>query len=306
MRSLLRGTLSTIGFVACLPAHAWFIIFPIPNFAKPPQIQKNIDALESSTETKAVAYASEDKTFGSKQWVYGQFSGHVSQETADRRALAQCRDGLARAKGQTAGGKPIFDFGKKECELHSFQNKTVSPQYEEQLRTAADAVLTLPDAKALLALPRAFATPAAFMLPAVAAQEPQAATVQTEPDSGTPPATNSPPESVPTPPSAARPPELATQAASAQAPSRLSDTAPALSGMKTLPAAPRVTALSPTAAAKPQESTTPATATAQSPKPTGTESPVAKRLRELNELRREGLISEAEFNDKRKAILSTL
>ena len=52
---------------ATLPAaaSAFFFIIPIPNLAKPPALNALIEALEKSEETKAVAYVSEDKTFGS-------------------------------------------------------------------------------------------------------------------------------------------------------------------------------------------------------------------------------------------------
>ena len=57
----------------------------MPNLAKPAELQKLIDAYEKSSETKAVAYVSEE----------------------------------------LAGGKPIYEFGQKRCELYKFANETV-------------------------------------------------------------------------------------------------------------------------------------------------------------------------------------
>ncbi len=110
-------------------SQAWFFIFPIPNLAKPTGLQNIIDALEKSTQTRALAYVSEDKTFGGKYWVWGQYAGYVSQEDANSQALTQCENNLARVKAQTAGGQPVYDFGTKRCELHEFtaNNAPVPP-----------------------------------------------------------------------------------------------------------------------------------------------------------------------------------
>jgi len=111
-------------FFSCI-SNAQILFFPLPNLSKPDPLQKIIDALEKSDETKAVAYASEDKTFGSKNWVWGHIAGAMSQEEANKTALMTCEAGLNRAKSEQAGGKPIYDFGKKQCELHKFKNITL-------------------------------------------------------------------------------------------------------------------------------------------------------------------------------------
>lgn len=106
-------------------AHAIFFFIPIPNLAKPPELQKLIDAYEKSSETKAVAFVSEDKTFGSKQWVWAHKSGVMTPEEANNIALSACEASLKNVKSQLAGGKPIYDFGQKRCELYKFTNETV-------------------------------------------------------------------------------------------------------------------------------------------------------------------------------------
>lgn len=101
-------------------SEAFFLFFPIPNLAKPAALQSTIDALEKSDQTRALAYVSEDKTFGAKMWVWGQYAGYVTLQEANTRALQQCEASLVRAKGQSAGGQPLYDFGNKRCELHAF------------------------------------------------------------------------------------------------------------------------------------------------------------------------------------------
>lgn len=121
--------LGTVLFMTCVSANAQLFFFPIPlpNTGKPAQLTQIIDALEKSSDTKAVATVSEDKTFGSKYWNWGYVSGEMSQEDADRIALASCTINLDQMKSQSAGGKPLYDFGKKKCELHLFKNKSVKP-----------------------------------------------------------------------------------------------------------------------------------------------------------------------------------
>jgi len=112
-------------------ANAFFFFFPLPNVSKPPALQKIIDALEKSTDTKAVAYASEDKTFGSKQWTWGQMSGVMTQEEANSKAIKTCEESLQKLKAQTVGGQPIYNFGSKSCELHKFSNETINSPIKE-------------------------------------------------------------------------------------------------------------------------------------------------------------------------------
>ena len=106
-------------------AYAIFFFIPIPNVAKPAELQKLIDAYEKSSETKAVAFVSEDKSFGSKRWVWGHKSGVMTQDEANSSALSACESSLMSIKSQLAGGKPIYDFGQKRCELYKFTNETV-------------------------------------------------------------------------------------------------------------------------------------------------------------------------------------
>lgn len=233
-------------------ANAWFIMFPLPNLAKPAPLNILIEALEKSEETKALAYVSEDKAFGSKYWVWGHFSGHVTQAEADRIALSRCETSLANAKTQKAGGKELYDFGKKTCELYSFVNKTVSPLATEQQR-ATPTTTTPPPA----------AAPASPVTPAPE----QPATTPTP----TPPSASAPDASVQSQPAP-------VEAAVKPAPQRGAGAVPA--------------------------STSPAQN--QSTKPQSNESATARKLRELNELRKEGLITEREYNEKRKAILSAM
>lgn len=114
------------------------LIIPLPNLAKPPAFQKIIDAYEKSSETKAVALAAEDKTFGSRQWVMGHFSGNVSQEEANGRAMSSCLQSLAQAKATVAGGTPVYDFGNKTCELYKFQNEKIAPASNFNSNSADD------------------------------------------------------------------------------------------------------------------------------------------------------------------------
>jgi hypothetical protein len=126
----------------CLSSNAQFFFFPIPlpNTGTPQQLTQLIEALERSNDTKAVATVSEDKTFGSKYWNWGYVSGEMSQEHADRIALASCTINLDQMKSQSAGGKPLYDFGKKKCELHVFKNKSLkSPSAGKIKISSSDA-----------------------------------------------------------------------------------------------------------------------------------------------------------------------
>ena len=226
------------------PAQAFIFFFPIPNLAKPAQLNTLIDALEKSDETKAVALVSEDKTFGSKYWVWGHYSGHVPQAEADRVAMARCQTALANAKAQTAGGKPLYDYGTKSCELYSFANKAVSVRANEWQPTAPPA----PPAPAPAPQPSSATAPAAPPSPA-----------------------SVPGQAVPTRTASEDPPKPDTPASAPQ-------TSPQ------------------PAQSQPQ---------GQQPLPAG-ESPTARKLRELEVLRRDGLITEVEYQEKRKAIIAAM
>ena len=245
-------------------AHAWFFIVPIPNFSKPAPLNILIGALEKSEETKALAYVSEDKTFGSKYWVWGHYSGHVTQAEADRLALSRCQTSLANAKSQKAGGKELYDYGTKVCELYSFANKTVSPLATEQQRSP-----TVP------------ATPLAPpALPASATAPPEQGTPVVPPA----PATEQP-TTTPVPPAFLPTTSIQHQPVPVQA-----TPAPYFPTPQVAPPA------------------VPPASQAQSPatKPQSAEGPTAQKLRELNDLRKEGLITEREYNEKRRAILSEM
>jgi len=250
---------------AALPtaASAFFFIVPIPSVGKPPALDALIGALEKSDETKAVAYVSEDKTFGSKYWVWGHYAGHVTQEEANRTALSRCEASLANAKAQSAGGKGLYDFGSKTCELYDFQNKTVSARVNQAPPPAA------PSAATGAAEQQAF--PAVPPYPYAAAQPEQQSAISSAPP-------NARPASVQPPPNAVGP-------------------APTVSAAATPPAAP--TAQTPAATPSlPQP--------AQADKAPPVEGSTARRLRELNDLLKQGLITESEYKEKRKAILSAL
>ncbi|HEY8027306.1 MAG TPA: SHOCT domain-containing protein [Burkholderiaceae bacterium] len=102
------------------------IIIPIPNLGFPSALGKIRDALEKSTDTKALATVGEDKTFGSKYWVWGQTAGKMTQADADADAMRKCEDALEKVKNQTVGGQRLYDFGTKHCELYKFANVTLN------------------------------------------------------------------------------------------------------------------------------------------------------------------------------------
>lgn len=115
-----------------ISARAWFFIFPIPNLAKPPALQKLIDALEKSSETKAVAYVSENKTFGTKQWIWGHHTNGTTQKITEELAMQKCESALSNMKSQTVGGQPLYDFGDNKCELYTFSNPHQNPITENK------------------------------------------------------------------------------------------------------------------------------------------------------------------------------
>ena len=102
------------------------IIIPIPNLAFPDVIGKTRDALEKSTDTKALATVGEDKLFGSRQWTWGQVSGKMTQADADAQAMSKCEANLRSLKAQAVGGQTLYNFGNKKCELYQFQNATLN------------------------------------------------------------------------------------------------------------------------------------------------------------------------------------
>ncbi len=118
----------TIFFVlvtASLLCHA-IIIIPIPNLAFPGALGKIRDALEKSSDTKALATVGEEKVFGSRYWVWGNVSGKMTQADADDQAMKKCMAGLQTAKSQTVGGQPLYNFGTNTCELYKFLNPSLN------------------------------------------------------------------------------------------------------------------------------------------------------------------------------------
>jgi hypothetical protein len=70
--------------------------------------------------------ASEDKSFGSKQWVIGHYAGQVTQEEANQRALNACTNSLQIAKDQKVGGQPLYNFGEKNVSCINFKIKVLA------------------------------------------------------------------------------------------------------------------------------------------------------------------------------------
>ena len=179
-------------FALAFDAQAFFFIVPIPNLAKPPQLQSLIDALEKSSDTKAVAYVSEDKLFARKVWVWGHFAGQATQEDANDRALRTCEASLARAKGQTAGGQPLYSFGDKRCELYEFVNKTVNAPAAPIASQPAPGTQTPASV-----LPAPSAPSESAVSPAAVAPAPSPASVATAPAAPAPSATTAPAPATP-------------------------------------------------------------------------------------------------------------
>jgi hypothetical protein len=268
-------------------AHAFFFVIPIPNVAKPPQLQALIDALEKSSETKAVAYTSEDKTFGSKYWVWGHFAGHVLQPEADRRALESCEASLRNARNQSAGGTSLYDFGQKRCELYQFENQSVSSVALANASQPAQVASASPPPPTVKtgAMPSAIA--GTWCLISAEDALPQCVFASWSACHDAKPTQ-----------------EARCQAQPYAEASQNKSHATPLVDSSTPPTQPPV----PVATQAREVAVTPVTAPAGAAPavPTPAESPSVKRLRELQQLRKEGLITEQEYNEKRKAVLSTL
>jgi hypothetical protein len=112
----------------------FFMIIPLPNLAKPPELQKIIDALEKSKQTKAVAYVSENKIISTKYWTWSDVSGQISQQEANETALKRCSISLNRLKETTVGGQPVYDFGQNECKLYPFRTGNIKINSEANAR----------------------------------------------------------------------------------------------------------------------------------------------------------------------------
>jgi len=81
-----------------------------------------MQTLTKSTQTKALAYAGEDKVFGTKYFVWGRYVGTLSQMDANKIALDQCYNGLIKARAEELGGVKKWSFGDQKCELYAFAN----------------------------------------------------------------------------------------------------------------------------------------------------------------------------------------
>ena len=116
-------------------AKAFFFFIPLPNLAKPTALQALIDSYEKEIEPRAIAFAYEDKTFGSKNWIWGQSKGQITDEEANYKALRQCEVSLNQLKRQMVGEKYVYDFGNNKCQLYEFQNKIKTSKQENIINT---------------------------------------------------------------------------------------------------------------------------------------------------------------------------
>ena len=132
----------------------FFIMFPIPNLSKPAELQKTIDALEKSDETKALAYTSEAGVFGARMYVWGKYaSTTLSQSEVDRMALAACENSLANYKGMTEGGQPKYNFTGSKCEMYQFSIKPNSVSSSQTTRVQPPPVAPQPTAPIKITAP---------------------------------------------------------------------------------------------------------------------------------------------------------
>jgi hypothetical protein len=223
----------TLGLVPA--ANAWFVIFPIPNFAKPSALRTLIDRYSQSKQTKALAYVYERRRFGTRGFVWGAYEGTGAQGEANATALARCNAAL-----EQANAKNVYDFDGRGCELHAFDGK-------EDPGSAASLLPTADPASA------------------------PASSVETPPSSA--PLVN---------------PSLPTTSA---------PLVPIVKDQSSETASP-----SPAASARPNQPPTAPEARPNSAPPMQ-EGATTRKLRELNEMRKEGLISQKDYEEKKKAIL---
>lgn len=103
-------------------ANAWFFfLVPLPT-GWPPALKGLTERLAESKQTKALAFVGEDKTFGSKYYVWGHYVGELPQKEANKIALKNCQAQLAKAKLDMVGDAPRWDFGNEKCSLYAFSN----------------------------------------------------------------------------------------------------------------------------------------------------------------------------------------
>jgi hypothetical protein len=117
----LRVFVALATMLATGAAHAFLLLLPLSNLGKPRELQSLIDALERSTQVRALAYAAEPRVFGDRHWVFAHVAGAATQQQAERDALQACRAVLQAARTERVGGELRWDFGDRDCELHAFR-----------------------------------------------------------------------------------------------------------------------------------------------------------------------------------------
>lgn len=131
--------LLVVGMGMSFNANAWFFFFfPIPT-GWPDALSNQAKRMADSTQTKALAYVGEDKTFGQKYYVWGSYLGDLPQKEAIKIALDKCNAGLARAKAEMVGGVPRWDFGDKKCELYGFPQQPETAEMPKPEESISDS-----------------------------------------------------------------------------------------------------------------------------------------------------------------------
>ena len=132
MSTFTRVFLATFIAIASANAHASSFFLPKTNTSEPEALKRLIDTLENSTETRALAYVSEDKVLGTKFWVWGHNLGDETQEESNRLALELCTKALNVTKAKIVKGQPLYDLGTKRCELYKFKNTPLPSKHKRQ------------------------------------------------------------------------------------------------------------------------------------------------------------------------------
>jgi len=98
------------------------------------QLRAEVEEFEKiSDKTKALAYIKENNFFSQNHFIWGKFTGDVSQENADSIALSMCNKKLEEEKNRLIDGKRLYEFGDGKCELFSFINKSISTNIKESV-----------------------------------------------------------------------------------------------------------------------------------------------------------------------------
>lgn len=117
---VLRVVVALAMLLAAGAAQAFLLLVPLPTLGKPRELQSLIDALERSTQVRALAYVVEPRLFGDRHWVFAHAAGAPTQAQAERDALETCRIALQAARTERVGGVLRWDFGDRDCALHVF------------------------------------------------------------------------------------------------------------------------------------------------------------------------------------------